>query len=197
MLSLTVRGEWPLLWQQLPWHIFECFVRFALGSGDHHRSWRPRKRSARLTCEPVRTPIGAKKRRKVVERGAGKTYAPMRTYAPLKGYSVSNVTTIVLISQLEAAGVRRLESWARAREARTIGLYGLGESLTVRNDKTGGSKWPEVDVHAAGWNYFPDPEGLVAEFQSIPWERPDCVFLVLQPQEGPARVERPPFADDW
>lgn len=131
-----------------------------------------------------------------VESGPERMYPSIRLFGPLEGYNVSLVTTIVLISPFETAGVRQLESWARARET-PLGRYGLGESLTVGNDKTGGSKYPEIDVHAAGWNYFPDPEGLIAEFKSIPWEQPESVFLVVQPQEGPARVERPPFTDDW
>lgn len=110
---------------------------------------------------------------------------------------MSLVTTIVLVARFEREGVQELETWARTKEADTTCRFDLGEDLTPRNDKTGGTKYPEMSVYAAGWNYFPDPQGLIDAFKAIAWQSPESVFLIVQPQEGPARVERPSFTDIW
>ena len=54
----------------------------------------------------------------------------------------------------------------------------------------GGNKHPQCLVLAGGFNYFPEDE-FAAFVLSLPWERPECVTLVVRPEDGPNRVWSP------
>jgi hypothetical protein len=55
----------------------------------------------------------------------------------------------------------------------------------------GGSKHPQVAVFGAGYNYFPEDDfaGFVT---SLNWNLPECVVLLVNPEEGSTKVVRPP-----
>lgn len=56
-------------------------------------------------------------------------------------------------------------------------------------DHASGSKHPQCQIYCAGYNYFPEDE--FAKFVvGLPWEYPENVVLVIQPEEGETRVWR-------
>ena len=57
-----------------------------------------------------------------------------------------------------------------------------------------GDKHPQLYLYAAGYNYFPEDE-FIAFFQTLQWECPENVVMVLQPETGATRVIRPPYVD--
>lgn len=73
----------------------------------------------------------------------------------------------------------------------------IGEWLVSRGqlnrveDGFGGWKHPQMYVLGGGFNSFPEDE--FAEFvMSLPWDNPENVVLVIQPDQGTTRVFRPP-----
>ena len=59
--------------------------------------------------------------------------------------------------------------------------------LDLVEDDFGGGKHPQMRVAGGGFNYFPEDEFL--EFiKNHPWETPDNVVLIMQPEDGPTRV---------
>lgn len=66
---------------------------------------------------------------------------------------------------------------------------GFGE-LTFVEGNFGGNKHPQMLVAGGGFNYFPDDE--FAEFViGLPWQDPETVVLVVQPEMGATHVFRP------
>ena len=54
----------------------------------------------------------------------------------------------------------------------------------------GGSKHPQMFVAGGGFNHFPEDD-FVAYVMSLPWQNPENVVLVIDPEEGATRVFRP------
>lgn len=52
-------------------------------------------------------------------------------------------------------------------------------------------KHPQCFMFGAGFNYFPEDD-FAAFVLAQPWELPENVVLLIQPEEGPTRVWRPP-----
>ncbi len=55
-----------------------------------------------------------------------------------------------------------------------------------------GSRHPQISHFYAGYNHFPEDD-FVEFFQTLAWECPENVVLLLNPEDGPTRVFRPPF----
>ena len=56
----------------------------------------------------------------------------------------------------------------------------------------GGNKHPQMFIACAGYNYFYSHEDAFAAFvMSLPWENPENVVLVIEPEEGATRLWRP------
>lgn len=56
----------------------------------------------------------------------------------------------------------------------------------------GGNKHPQVLVYGGGYNYFPEDE--FAKFVlSLVWDEPEEAVLLIQPDEGPTKIYRPPL----
>lgn len=53
-------------------------------------------------------------------------------------------------------------------------------------------KHPQTYVLGGGYNYFPEEE-FAAFVMSLPWRCPENVVLIVNPEDGPARVYRPKF----
>lgn len=56
----------------------------------------------------------------------------------------------------------------------------------------GGSKHPQMFVAGGGFNHFPEDD-FAAFVLSLPWQNPENVVLVIEPEERPTRVFRPPL----
>ena len=54
----------------------------------------------------------------------------------------------------------------------------------------GGRKHPQMCVAGGGFNYF-DEDAFVQIVLAFPWESPENVVLVIEPEDGPTRVFRP------
>jgi hypothetical protein len=65
-------------------------------------------------------------------------------------------------------------------------------ALTSVEDHYGGSKHPQLTVHGAGFNYFPEDD-FAAFVLSLPWKQPENMLLIIQPEEGPTKVYRPSY----
>src|SRR5215467_8254370 len=63
-------------------------------------------------------------------------------------------------------------------------------SLVMLDEHYGGNKHPQCHVGGGGFNYLSEDD-FAAFVMSLPWERPDNVVLVIQPEEGRTRVFRP------
>ena len=54
----------------------------------------------------------------------------------------------------------------------------------------GGTKHPQISVWGGGFNHFPEDD-FAAFIMSLDWRCPENVVLILNPEDGPARVLRP------
>lgn len=63
-------------------------------------------------------------------------------------------------------------------------------SLKLVSDDFGGGKHPQMSVYGGGFNYFYEDD--FAEFViSLPWQNPENVVLIMQPEDGSTKVFRP------
>jgi hypothetical protein len=65
---------------------------------------------------------------------------------------------------------------------------GKGALISV-TDAAGGTKHPEIDIYAGGFNYL-DEDEFAAMAMAAPWQDPENVILIINPQQGPTRVYR-------
>ena len=79
---------------------------------------------------------------------------------------------------------------AFASSDRTAGRTALSELTNYY----GGGKHPQLHAFGAGINYF-DEDRFAAFILSLPWEHPENVVLVIQPEAGATRIFRPDFED--
>jgi hypothetical protein len=59
--------------------------------------------------------------------------------------------------------------------------------LTELTRHMGGNKHPQLRVFGGGFNYL-DEDGFAELVLSQPWEFPENVVLIINPEEGPSRV---------
>jgi len=64
------------------------------------------------------------------------------------------------------------------------------QQLNSVEDSFGGSKHPQMFVAGGGFNHFPEDD-FAAFVLSLPWQNPENVVLVIDPEEGAPRVFRP------
>ncbi|MER8404721.1 hypothetical protein NKH16_08185 [Mesorhizobium sp. M1307] len=64
------------------------------------------------------------------------------------------------------------------------------QQLNSVEDSFGGSKHPQMFVAGGGFNHFPEDD-FAAYVMLLPWQNPENVVLVIDPEEGPTRVFRP------
>jgi hypothetical protein len=97
---------------------------------------------------------------------------------------MSCVTGFVLVySHGEGNGnLLRINAWLSER--RFSGLVELAEKHAV------GGKYPELNLFAAGYNYFLEDE-FISFFRTLRWQSPERCVLSLSPEEGATRVVRP------
>jgi len=57
------------------------------------------------------------------------------------------------------------------------------------SESGGGNKAPQQDIYQAGYNYFREDE-FAAFVGALPWQSPENVVLVIQPEDGKTRVWR-------
>lgn len=65
-----------------------------------------------------------------------------------------------------------------------------GWELGLVSDHYAGGKHPQQYVAGGGFNYFAEDE-FATFVLGLPWEHPENVVLVIQPEDGPTRVFRP------
>ncbi len=61
--------------------------------------------------------------------------------------------------------------------------------LTSLEDHYGGNKHPQVLVYGAGYNYFCE-EDFAQFVMALRWNAPECVVLLINPEEGPTKIFR-------
>lgn len=83
------------------------------------------------------------------------------------------------------------EVWSRIDEWLAKHPSGPFDPLVDVTDHLVVHKHPQIYVCGGGYNYFPEEE-FAAFVIGLPWERPDRVVLVIQPENGPTMVFRPP-----
>lgn len=97
---------------------------------------------------------------------------------------MSVVTGIMLITSLnDDAAIAEVQAWLAER-------WG-GQVLVDVSDSAGGRKHPQFEALAAGINGFVEDEEFAAFVISREWWNPENVVLIMQPEEGAARVYRP------
>ena len=77
----------------------------------------------------------------------------------------------------------RINAWLFERDTRWV--------LNMAEDTFGGNKHPEMFVAGGGFNYFLPEREFVFFVMVLPWQCPENVILIIQPQDGPTKVHRP------
>lgn len=77
--------------------------------------------------------------------------------------------------------LKQLRSWLYERE--------LDPLISVQGCTA--SWYPGCDILIGGYNHF-DEEAFSALIQELDWTCPENVVLLIEPDEGPTRVIRPP-----
>lgn len=93
---------------------------------------------------------------------------------------VSTVTLQVFLDE----DVERINAWLEG--------HGHGRLVSV-GASYGGNKCPQVEVWGGAFNYLREDE-FAAFVMGLPWEDPENVVLLINPEEGPTRIWR--AADD-
>jgi len=104
---------------------------------------------------------------------------------------MSVVSGVTLLCSLEGCGEEYDEDGIRILSRLNWYLEALGSASHFEelSEHYGGGKHPQQFVFGAGVNYL--DEDRFAEFVlSLPWEDPENVVLVIQPEDGPTRVWR-------
>ena len=77
----------------------------------------------------------------------------------------------------------QINAWMADRRPYWSMTLGLEEQFV-------GGKHPQMFVAGAGLNHFPEDE--FSDFVlSLPWQCPDNIVLIIQPEDGPTHVVRP------
>jgi hypothetical protein len=98
---------------------------------------------------------------------------------------MSDVTGFALFcSGADRVGIKQVMGWLRAEE------WVL--PTEVSDHATGGKAAPFA-LYIGGYNYFPEND-FIDFFNSIEWEWPENVILILQDEHHAGRVIRPPHA---
>jgi hypothetical protein len=83
---------------------------------------------------------------------------------------MSHVADVLLFTPISEAGVAEVQTWLRDNK---------WPELVEIGQEAGGNKCMQVEVWAAGINYF-NIQGFVAACQSVKWERPAWVQLLIK-----------------
>jgi len=109
----------------------------------------------------------------------------------LGGTKVSVVSGVVLCTSIaedcsspngQPVLFERIQEWL----AEHAGPF---QQLNSVEDSFGGSKHPQMFVAGGGFNHFPEDDFAVFVL-SLPWQNPENVVLVIEPEEGATRVFR-------
>jgi len=92
----------------------------------------------------------------------------------------------IMTAEHPPGSVARINQWLAER------YFQAPAELAERH--AGGNKHPQLYLHAAGYNHFPADE-FIDFFRALPWQCPENVVLVLQPETGATRVIRPAYVD--
>lgn len=102
---------------------------------------------------------------------------------------MSIVTGVMLIVSLLDADdddpISEVKAWLREREY-APGAWALKEV----SDQAGGWKHPQFAAFTGGFNMF-DEDDFASFVMSRPWNDPEALVLILQPEDGATRVFRP------
>lgn len=71
-----------------------------------------------------------------------------------------------------------------------LGRWQTGAAIKMVESGFGGDKHPQIRVAGGGFNYFPEDE-FAAFVLSQRWEWPESLVLIIQPENGEARIFRP------
>jgi hypothetical protein len=96
---------------------------------------------------------------------------------------MSFVTGIMLIigpGDFDEQSIAEVQAWLSERK---------WPQLVDVSDASGGNKHPQFECWSAGINYF-DETGFTAFVMSRDWLAPENMVLIIQPEEGSARVYR-------
>ena len=104
---------------------------------------------------------------------------------------MSVVTGFVLICALaEDLQANEHPPGSVAKIKRWLAERSFQEPAELAERHATGDKHPQLYLHAAGYNHFPEDE-FVAFFRDLDWQCPENVVLILQPETGATRVLRP------
>lgn len=71
-------------------------------------------------------------------------------------------------------------------------LVGQGyDPMKPVDDYLGGGKHPQFAAAGGGFNHLPEGE-FAAFFRTLGWENPENAVCIMQPEDGPTMVVRPP-----
>lgn len=106
---------------------------------------------------------------------------------------MSIVTTVTLIVGLTD------EEIVNDRINASLGAIGVPPLACVSSKNCGGDKAPQNCLYRAAYShhYGLDVAVLGKMMASLPWEQPECAILIVQPEDGPASVYRPPVTEKW
>lgn len=106
---------------------------------------------------------------------------------------MSIVTGIIVVASVcegdgnlsPEASVERLNDWLSAH------YRDESRALRLLTEHFGGNKHPQLVAAGAGLNHL-DEDAFAEAFLAMPWTDPENVLLIMQPEDGPTKVIRPP-----
>lgn len=91
---------------------------------------------------------------------------------------VSGVVLLTTSSAEEYSTIALLDRWLTEK--------GFAKLADI-TDHASGSKHPQINILAAGYNYFPE-EDFIQFVINLDWNCPENVILMINPEDGRSRV---------
>jgi hypothetical protein len=98
---------------------------------------------------------------------------------------VTGITLHVSVSEY-GTPIHAINDW--------LGKRGFS-ALNYAEDLYAGNKHPQIQLLGGGYNYFADHEEFADFVLKQDWYAPESVVLIIEPEEGPAKVFRPNFQE--
>lgn len=97
---------------------------------------------------------------------------------------VSGITLICSLTDADELGIHKTLN-------ELLNKYEVRGVFREMSEDYGGPKHPQCSVFGAGVTSFDHEPDFAATVMNLPWEYPENVALIMQPEEGPTKVFRP------
>jgi hypothetical protein len=95
---------------------------------------------------------------------------------------ICSSTEITEWAEAPPGNIARINSWLEG--------HGFASIVDLAEKHAVGSKHPQLNLYAAGYNHFPE-DAFIEFFHTLLWDAPNRCVLSLQPEDGDTRIIRP------